>query len=83
MENGGEGEVEDDTQIPGLCEWLNSDATSHMVLVRCERTEFHMSFTIYWNLLLISNTIAFMYHLFLLGLSICANFEISAVMYRR
>lgn len=29
LENGGEGEVEDDTQLPGLWEWLNSDATSH------------------------------------------------------
>lgn len=54
-----------------------------MILVGREYTEFHMSFTIYWNLLLISNIIAFMNHLFLLGLSIYAEFEISAVMYQR
>lgn len=68
--NGGEGGVEDVAQIPGLCEWVSSDTTSHMVLVGCEDTEFQMSVTIYWNLFPISSIIAFINRLFLLGLGI-------------
>ena len=39
--------LENDSQTPGLCDWVTSDATSHMVLVTCEHTELQVSVTIY------------------------------------